>query len=97
MKWLRNIRIDIERWIFRKRSARNQKRDISVQCKYIRKANRQSKRANKQLWVFRFGPSDYFIFTKPQVKSAVRDMHVAARINIHQTNEYIVHITKKPE
>lgn len=97
MNWLHTQRIELERWIFRMRTKRSLRRDNRIQCRYVRRANRRSRKAKKQLWVLRADACEYYIYTKPQVKAAVRSIHLAHRINIHQTNEYIIHITQKPE
>lgn len=97
MDWLKRQRIEIERWNFRRKQRRELRRDAGVHCRFIRRANKQSRKTGKQLWVFRFAPCEYYIYTKPQMKSAVRSLHIGSKINIHQTNEFIVHITQKPE
>jgi hypothetical protein len=95
MRDLRDLRIEFERWIYRIRMRRSVRRDNRIQCRYIRRANRRSRRTKKQLWVLRADACEYYIYTKPQVKAAVRSLHLGSRINIHQTNEHIVHITQK--
>lgn len=93
MKFFENIKIDIQRWFFRRKISR----DAVVMKKVIEKANRISERTKKRLWVFKIDACDYRIYTKAEMKGALRSLHLQTRINMYQTNEYIIHITKKPE
>jgi len=90
---LENLKIDFQRWIFRRRL----RQDANVMQKTILKADRISERTKKRLWVFKIDASDYRIYTKPEMKGTLRSMKISHLINIYQTNEYIIHITKKPE
>lgn len=93
MKFIDKIKIDLQRWIFR----RNIKRDAEVMGSVIKKANRISEKTKKRLWVFKIDNCDYRIYTKAEVKGTLRSMHLQTRINMYQTNEYLIHITKKPD
>lgn len=93
MNFINNIKIDFQRWIFR----RNIKRDAEVMKKVVEKANTISEKTHKRLWVLKIDACDYRIYTKAEMKGALRSLHLQTKINMYQTNEYIIHITKRPE
>jgi len=93
MKWIENIKIDLQRRKFR----RNIKRDAHILEKVIDKAEHISQRLKKRLWVFKVDAADYRIYTKSQMKGALRSLHLQNESNMYQTNEYVIHITKKYE
>jgi len=99
MGFKRLLKIEIQRWIFRVKQKHAESIDFRRHQRAIRKADRASQRMNKRLWVFREGPGRYHIYTKPQVKAAARIFREfrTADINIYHTNQYIIHITKKPQ
>lgn len=96
MNLLTNLKIDYQRWMFRRKQSHNKENDIKLRLKAIEKANKMSERSKKRLWVLKMDICDYRIFTKTEIKSAMRRFNQIMRINYYQTNEYIVHITKKP-
>jgi hypothetical protein len=91
---IRDIRIEIQRWIFRRKQKRAKAHDADRMAKAIIKANLKSKQANKRLWVVKMTQAEYVILTKQQVR--VFFQRLGLRVNYMQTNEYIVHITQKP-
>jgi hypothetical protein len=93
MELINKYKIEFERWIMRRRI----RRDAIVMAKAITKADELSDKLRKRLWVFKVDASDYRIFTKAEIKGTLRSMRLQRVINIYHTNEYIIHITKKPE
>jgi len=91
---IRDIRIEIQRWIFRRKQKRAKAHDAESMAKAIITANIKSKKANKRLWVVKMGYADYVILTKQQVR--VFFYSIGYKANYMQENEYIVHITQKP-
>ena len=90
-RFLINLKIDYERWLFRHRSDAH----IPNQMKAIAKANRLSKKYHKRLWVITLEPGRYLIRSKPEMKTIMRQIPDVAKINMYQINDYIVHITQK--
>lgn len=93
-KWMRDRKINIQRWIFRMKSFRAKRNDAKALADAIRRADEQSKRlGGRRLWVLKLGWSDYAVVTKQQVRNFFNS--IGMPLNYHQTNEYIVHITRK--
>lgn len=90
---LTNIRINIERWLFRRKISIAKKKDAQKMGEAIDKANRLTERNAKRFWVVKLDNSDYAVCTKQQVRDLFRKLGL--RVNYMQLNEYIIHITKK--
>lgn len=95
MKFLRDIRIEIERWNFRRKAKKAVDYDHERMGDAVIKAKLTSEKINKRLWVIKLAPGDYVIYTKQQVRAFFNRLQL--RVNYMQTNEYIVHITNKPD
>jgi hypothetical protein len=93
MIFFENLKIDFQRLVFR----RKLKKDARIMGETILKADKISEKTRKRLWVFKIDVADYRIYTKAEIKGAIRSMHLTRMINMYQPNEYIIHITKKPE
>jgi hypothetical protein len=91
---IRDIKIAIQRRIFRYKAARAKRNDTERMAKAIMLANSKSEKLNKRLWVLKLAYSDYAVVTKQQVRAFFTKMGLS-RVNYMQTNEYIIHITKK--
>ena len=96
MKKLTTYKIDFQRWMYKRRRDRDAKKDIDMRLKAIKKAEKLSAKSKKRLWVLKMDVCDYRIFTKPEIKTAMRKLNQLISINYYQTNEYIIHITNKP-
>lgn len=94
IKWLRNIRIDIERWNYRRQIRRGEKKDAEIQLQVIEKAERLSKQNKCRLWVVRIAPGKFKIYTKADVKAVLRRLGLKGRIDLFSVNGTVVHITK---
>jgi hypothetical protein len=97
MKLLKNLRINIERYNFRRKERKAKSHDADKKAKAIIKANLTSERIRKRLWVLKHGPADYGIYTKAEVKGALRALGLHGLVNMYQPNQYVIHITKRPE
>lgn len=100
MEFLDDIRIEIQRWIYRIRRRRFKSTDDRLMLEAIEKAEKHSAKNGTRLWVVKISAADYRIYTKSQVKTFFRSLRLYlndSNINYYQTNEYIVHITKKPK
>jgi hypothetical protein len=97
MTWPINLKIDIQRWNYRRKQKKAKRLDLDKMAKAIIKANLQSERTKKRLWVIKFAPADYQILVKPQVKAFFRTIRPMINVNFYHTNEYVIHITRKPE
>ena len=94
MSWVTNIKIDIERWLYRRRKARQESRDITQQLKHIAKADKLSFKKKCRLWVVRIEPGRYRIYSKADVKAVLRRLGLKGRIDLFSVNGTVVHITK---
>lgn len=90
-RFIINIKIYYLRWQFRRRNKYHAER----QQKYIKKADKLSKRYKKRLWVVTIERGVFTIASKPEMKQIMRQIPAPFRINMYQTNDYIVHITQK--
>ena len=95
MKFITNLKIEIQRWRYRRKIKIAKEKDADKMAKAIIKANFQTQRSRKRLWVIKLDYADYVICTKQQVRAYLRK--IGLMVNYMQTNEYIIHITKKPE
>jgi hypothetical protein len=94
IKWLRNIRIEFERWNYRRQIRKGEKMDAQVQLQVIEKAERLSKQRKVRLWVVRIAPGKFKIYTKGDVKAVLRRLGLKGRIDLFSVNGTVVHITK---
>jgi hypothetical protein len=97
MNILTNLKINLQRWNFRRKQRKAKRIDADKMAKTCIKANLMSKETKIRLWVLKVADGDYRIFNKNQVKGALRSMGLQSLINMYQPNQYIVHITKKPQ
>jgi hypothetical protein len=91
INYIKNLKIDFQRWMFRRRSNHHAER----QQKMIRKADKLSKKYKKRLWVITIERGSFLICSKPEMKKVMQQIPALLRINMYQTNDYIVHITQK--
>jgi hypothetical protein len=94
MKILTNIKINIQRWLFRRRHAHESKADIEAQLKAVEKAERLSKERKCRLWVVRINPGKYRIYSKGDVKAVLRRIGLKGQIDMFTISNSVVHITK---
>lgn len=94
MKLLTNLKIDIQRWIYRRKAKHGDKIDIQRQLKAIKKAERLSEKRKCRLWVVRIVPGKYRIYSKGDVKAVLRRIGLKGRIDMFSINGSVVHITK---
>lgn len=92
---IRDIKIEIQRWMFRRKQKKAKAHDYDKMAAAILKAKRISERSKVRLWVVKLSYADYVILTKGQLKAFLRKLGIASKINIYQTNEYVVYITNK--
>ena len=98
MGLINEIKIELQRWIFRKRRQSFKINDDKAMLAAIERAEQFTARRGNRLWVVKISPGDYRVYTKGQVKTFFRSLKhlLPENINIYNTSEYIVHITKKP-
>jgi hypothetical protein len=97
MELLKEIKIEIQRWLYRTRRRKFKKTDDRLMLEAIEKAQKHTEKNGTRLWVIKIQPCDYRIYTKTQVKAFFRSARpLMSGVNYYQTNEYIIHITKKP-
>jgi hypothetical protein len=89
-----NLKIDIQRWNYRRKQRKGNKVDAENQLKTIKKAERLSKERKCRLWVVRIEPGKYKIYTKGDVKAVLRKLGMKGRIDLFSINGSVVHITK---
>ena len=94
MKWLTNIKIEIQRWNYRRKQNIARKKDAPKQLEAIAKAEKLSKERKCRLWVVRIQPCKYRIYTKGDVKAVLRRLGIKGRIDLFSINDSVVHITK---
>lgn len=100
MGLIKEIKIEIERWIYRKRRHSFKSNDDKSMLEAIKKADQFTAKNGRRLWVVKIAPGDYRIYTKGQVRPFFRSLRTylpGENVNIYKTSEYIVHITKKAE
>jgi hypothetical protein len=93
-KIIENIKIDFQRWNYRRMYKAGEKVDIEKQLKAVEKADKLSKKRKCKLWVVRLMPGRYKIYSKGDVKSVLRKMGLKGRIDIFQNSDVVVHITR---
>lgn len=94
---IRNLKIEIERWQYRRKQRKAHKLDADSKAKAIIKANLMTEKTNKRFWVIRHGDSNYGIYSKCEVKGILRSLHLSQLINMYQVNQHIIHITRRAE
>lgn len=94
MKLLTNLKIEIQRWIFRRKQKHGSEIDIQRQLKAIKKAEKLSEKRKCRLWVVRIEPGKYRIYSKGDVKAVLRRIGLKGQINMFEINGSVVHITK---
>lgn len=97
---INEIKVEIQRWIYRRRRQSFKSNDDSSMLKAINKADLHTAKNGQRLWVVKIAPGDYRIYTKGQVRSFFRDLKTylpGENVNIYKTSEYIIHITRKAE
>ena len=94
MKLLTNLKIEIQRWIYRRKAKHGYEIDIQRQLKAIKKAERLSEKRKSRLWVVRIEPVKYRIYSKGDVKAVLRRIGMKGRIDMFSINESVVYITK---
>jgi len=94
MNWFKKVKIEIERWKFRRDFNKGQKRDAEQQLRVIEKAERLSKERKCRLWVVRVEPGKYVIRTKADVKAILRRIGIKGYVDVFTPSDTIVHITK---
>jgi hypothetical protein len=97
MKWLNDIKLELQRWIYRSRRRSFKKSDDKQMLRAIMKADQHTEKTGNRLWVIKFSPGDYRICTKSQARAFFRNIRPILKINYYQINEYIIHITNKPK
>jgi len=91
--YIKDIYREFKRWRVRMKIKTDAKRDIRRMAKAVKKADKATLKCNKRLWVVKLDLGTYVIYTKEQM----RKMFFGLGINYSQKNEFIVHITKKPQ
>lgn len=97
MKWLTNLKIEYERWQYRRKQRKAREHDADMKAKAILKASMMSEELGKRFWVVKHGESNYGVYLKSELKGALRSLGLSQLINMYQPNEYIIYITRKPE
>lgn len=93
-KFLINLKISIQQWDLKRKFAAGDKVDIQNQLKAIEKAEKLSKKRKCRLWVVRLMPGKYRIYSKGDVKSALRRLGLKGRVDLFEISGVVVHITK---
>jgi hypothetical protein len=91
--FLKDTYREYKRWRVRKKIEIDARRDIKRMARTIKKADKATLKSNKRLWVVKLDLGTYVIYTKEQM----RKIFFGLGINYSQKNEFIVHITKKPQ
>ena len=94
MKILTNLKIEIQRWIYRRKQKHGSEIYIQRQLKAIKKAERLSKKRKCLLWVVRIEPGKYRIYSKSDVKAVLRRIGMKGQIDMFSINGFVVYITK---
>jgi hypothetical protein len=93
-RFIDNLKIEIQRWNFRRKYKAGDKVDIQNQMKAVEKAENISKQRKCRLWVVRLAPGKYKIYSKGDVKYILRRMGLKGKINLFENSDVVVHITK---
>lgn len=94
MNWLKNLKIEVQRWNYRRKFNSGAKIDLDAQVKAIEKAEALSKKRKCRLWVVRIMPGKFKIYTKADVKAVLRRIGMKSQVDLYDIGEYVVHITK---
>jgi hypothetical protein len=94
MNWFKNIKIELQRWNFRRKRKHEDKIDLVRQLEAIEKAEKLSQKRKARLWVIRVNPGEYVIRSKGDVKAILRRLGLKGRIDLFSINDTVVHITK---
>lgn len=94
MKFLTNLKINIQRWNYRRKYKSGEKVDLEQQVKAIQKADALSKKRKCRLWVLRIRPGKFQVCTKGDLKATLKVYGLRYRYNIYEIGDPIVHITK---
>lgn len=92
--YIRDKRIDFQRWNFRRKKNKGEKIDVKNQLTAIDKAQKLSIKRKCRLWVVRIRPGKYRIYTKSDVKAVLRKLGLKGRIDLFSLNDSVVFITK---
>lgn len=92
--FLTNLKIEIQRWIYRRKYKSGSKVDLEKQLIAVERAEKLSKKRKCRLWVVRVRPGKYIIRSKSDVKAILRSIGLKGQINMFEVNESVVHITK---
>jgi hypothetical protein len=93
-KKLRDIKIKIQMWNFRRKYKSGEKVDLDKQIAAIKKAEALCIRRKCRLWVIRVMPGKYLIRSKGDVKSLLKAYGLRSTVDMFQLSDVIVHITK---
>jgi hypothetical protein len=93
-RFIDNLKIEIQRWNFRRKYKAGDKVDIKNQLKAVAKAEKLSKQRKCRLWVVRLMPGKYRIYSKGDVKAVLRRMGLKGSVDIFSNSDIVVHITK---
>jgi hypothetical protein len=93
-KKLRDIKINIQRWNFRRKYKSGEKIDLDRQMKAIAKAEALCMQRKCRLWVIRVMPGKYMVRSKGDVKSLLKAYGIRQSVDMFQLSDVIVHITK---
>jgi hypothetical protein len=94
LKKRRDIKINIQRWNFRRKYKSGEKVDLERQMKAIAKAEKLCIKGKVRLWVIRVMPGRYFVRTKGDTKLLLKAYGYKHIVDMYQLNDVIVHITK---
>ena len=94
MNWFNKLRVDIERWNYRRQRKHEDKIDIDAQLKAIARAEKLTVKRKCRLWVVRIKPGAYRIHSKGDVKAVLRRLGLKGQIDLFNINGTVVHITK---
>jgi len=93
-KAFQDIRINIQRWRFRRNYKSGSRVDFEKHLKAIEKADLLSKKRKCRLWVIRLMPGKFKIATKGDAKYILKTYGMKSRVNMFELSDIIVHITK---
>ncbi len=97
---INEIKIEIQRWIHRRRRSSFKRNDDKLMLEAIQKADQFTAERGHRLWVIKIAPGNYRIFTKGQVRAFFRTVSAylpGDTVNIYKTSDYIIHITRKAQ
>jgi hypothetical protein len=93
-KKLRDIKINIQMWNFRRKYKSGEKVDLDKQIEAIKKAEGLCIKRKCRLWVIRVMPGKYLIRSKGDVKALFKAYGIKHTVDMFQLSDVIVHITK---